>query len=314
MAFKPDLIDCSSVSYAAAPVCAAVARRFHAAFVITWHEFWGQDWFDYLPRGLATAARTVERVLPRLAHANVAVSRFTADRLRHASGGFAHVIPNGIDLRSIDKARPSSRARDVVFVGRLIREKRVPLLLEAIRAIAPSVPKLHVELIGDGPEKASIQALAQALPANVRVDLTSHVDEVTELYSRIKSAKMLVLPSAREGYGLVVAEAQACGTVPIVVRGASNASVDLVEPGKTGIVTHPHAMHLAEAIGTLLSDTRLRNTMGQQARFASEARDWDRSAASTAGLYRTLRAKPARQHIPRGSVIRRGTGWRPSDG
>ena len=267
-----------------------VARRLKAVLVITWHEFWGHDWLSYLPRGLAAAARAFERVLPRLAHANVAVSRFTADRLRNGSGRLAHVIPNGIDLHSIEVARPSSQAKDVVFVGRLIREKRVPLLLEAIRTIAPSVPELHVELIGDGPEKDRIHAFARTMPPNVRVELTSHVDEATELYSKIKSAKMLVLPSAREGYGLVVAEAQACGTVPIVVHGASNASVDLVEPGKTGIVTHPDVDHLAEAITTLLSDTRLRNTMGQQARAASEARDWNYTAASTAGLYRTLRA------------------------
>jgi glycosyltransferase involved in cell wall biosynthesis len=288
IALKPDLIDCSSVSYAAIPVCAAVARQLKAKLVITWHEFWGRYWSQYLPYGLATAARLFERVLPLAAHANVAVSRFTAARLRSGSGARAQVVPNGIDLQSISSVQPSTTSVDVLFVGRLIREKRVPLLLEAVRKVAGSLRSLRVDIIGEGPERQTIQSLIETMPGNVHVDLLAPLDKVEDLYSRIKASKMLVLPSDREGYGLIVAEAQACGTVPIVTHGRANASVELIDPGKTGMITNAGADELAAAIETLYRRADLRASMAEQARAASISRDWSHTATSTVNLYRCL--------------------------
>src|SRR5262249_28091979 len=159
------------------------ARR-GASLVITWHEFWGSSWAGYLPPLLATAARQFERGLPRLATANVAVSPFTAARLRQGAGVLAHVVPHGIDLATIRSPPPTSLTTDVIYVGRLIKEKRVPLLLDAIRRLACSVPQLTVEIIGDGPEKDAVYALAQSMPANVHLRLLLRVDEPRELYSR----------------------------------------------------------------------------------------------------------------------------------
>jgi glycosyltransferase involved in cell wall biosynthesis len=293
--FKPDLIDVSSVSYAAVPVCALVARRLRASLVITWHEYWGAYWSQYLPSGMALCARVFEQLIPRLASANVAVSQFTASRLRAGSGHVAQVVPNGIDLASISAASPSSTPTDIVFIGRLIKEKRVDLLLGAVGTVAASVPRLHLEIIGDGPERQAIDELVQRLPANVRVDHVARVASESALYGRIKSAKMLVLPSEREGYGLVVAEAQACGTVPVVMHWAENASVDLVESGETGIIAPASADGLARAITTLLRDADLRARIGQQARVASTFRDWEYSAADMSTLFRLLMLKKSTQ-------------------
>jgi glycosyltransferase involved in cell wall biosynthesis len=287
-AFKPDLIDCSSVSYASVPICAVAARRVHAALVITWHEYWGPYWSQYLPSGVATVARLFERSLPRLAAANVAVSTFTATRLQQGSGAAALVVPNGIDMELISAATPSATQTDIVFVGRLIKDKRVPLLLDAVREIASRMPELHIEIIGDGPERDLVRDLVRLLPGNVHVNLVSRVADERELYGRIKSARVFVLPSDREGYGLVVAEAQACGTVPVVVRGPDNAAVDLITQGETGVITEPNADELAGAIETLLRDSDLRMRIGQRALDISAVRDWDYSAAATSALFHTL--------------------------
>jgi glycosyltransferase involved in cell wall biosynthesis len=106
---------------------------------------------------------------------------------------------------------------------------------------------------------------------------------------------MLVLPSEREGFGLVVAEAQACGTVPVVVSGSDNASVDLIEHGETGIVAAPNAAALAQAISQLLRDEAWRSSLGHKASGLSTLRDWDRTAASTSELFRALTRKRAIQ-------------------
>ncbi len=273
-----------------------VAKRVKASLVITWHEYWGTYWSQYLPAGLALVARGFERSIPRLASANIAVSSFTARRLQAGSGAVAHVVPNGIDVTAISKASPAAKPTDIVFIGRLIKEKRVDLLLSAVGKVAPSVPFLQVEVIGDGPEKHTVDELVRELPANVRVDLVPRVADESELYACIKAAKMLVLPSEREGYGLVVAEAQACGTVPVVLHGRDNASVDLIENGETGIIAEANANRLADAIGVLLSDTDLRLHIGQKARALSTVRDWDYCAAQMSSLFRTLVVNKSTQH------------------
>jgi len=248
-------------------------------------------------------ARLFEQALPRLASANVAVSTFTADRLREGTGTQAYVIPNGIDVSAISAAKPSSKTTDIIFVGRLMREKRVALLLDAVRKVSLSVPNVHVEIIGDGPERHAIGELARALPANVRVDLVSRIADATELYCRIKSSKMLVLPSEREGYGLVVAEAQACGTVPIVVRGTENASLDLIEPDHTGIIVEADADELARVISTTMRDPEARKRIGERARTSSSVRDWQYSAAATSSLYQALLRGAGNHAATRSNVI-----------
>ncbi|MDQ4082611.1 MAG: glycosyltransferase family 4 protein [Actinomycetota bacterium] len=288
-AFGADVVDCSSVSYAAIPLCAVVARSRRAALVVTWHEYMGDAWRGYLPQPLAEVGRLLERTSPRLPDANVAVSHFTARRLSTRAGVEARVIPNGVDLELIGRAPPGDET-DVLFVGRLIQEKQADLLLEAARSLSPRTGTLRVTIVGDGPERRRIEVLARSLPANVSVSLISYVPTDTELYGLMKAAKTFVLPSRREGYALVVAEAQACGAVPIVVDAPASAAPELVEPERTGLVSPSTRGGLAHAISRLLENDELRREIRENALEASQARDWSRRARETADLYHELRS------------------------
>jgi glycosyltransferase involved in cell wall biosynthesis len=120
-----------------------------------------------------------------------------------------------------------------VFAGRLIPEKRATALPPAIARAREQIPDLECEIFGDGPEREAVVRAIDALGLDGVVTAPGFVDaEVLE--EARGTALCLVLPSAREGYGLVVLEATARGVPVVVVAGPDNAATELVEEGVNG--------------------------------------------------------------------------------
>jgi glycosyltransferase involved in cell wall biosynthesis len=281
-----DVIDCSATPYL--PLYAAwLGSRFtRTPLVATWHEFWGEHWRDYLPRRpmVARVARALESGSRRLGDVTVPVSEFTARRMGLPAGDEGRIVGNGVDLDAIRATRRSTKRVDVVFVGRLIDEKRVDLLLEAIHALATSFPELRCTVVGDGPERASLEGRAVRLGLAERVTFTGRI-EGSRVYAAIKAAAVLVMPSIREGFGMTVAEAQACGTVPIVVRSPMSAASGLVRDGVDGMLCDPTTASMAEALARLLSDPARLASMSRLARRAGQQYDWDLLADRMEQIY-----------------------------
>jgi glycosyltransferase involved in cell wall biosynthesis len=204
----------------------------------------------------------------------VPVSAFTAHRMGLPSDAAAPVVGNGVDLPKIRAARRAPDRYDVVHVGRLIDEKRVDVLLEAIAALGDRLPTLRCALIGDGPERAALEALAARLGLADRVRFLGRV-EGSRVYGLMKAAKVLVMASAREGFGITVAEAQACGTVPVVARGPMSAAAALIEDGVDGVLCDPDPTSMAEALAGLLADPARLAAMSRAARRTAQRYDWD---------------------------------------
>ena len=100
--------------------------------VTTWHEVWGDYWYEYLGRK-GIFGHAVEKITSRLTKNNVAVSQKTRRGLKNL--GVDHniqVIPNGIDFSQIQQIKSSQGDIDVIFAGRLIKEKNVDLLINAV--------------------------------------------------------------------------------------------------------------------------------------------------------------------------------------
>jgi len=94
-----------------------------------------------------------------------------------------------------------------------------------------------------------------------------------------------VMPSIREGFGMVVAEAQAAGTVPIVVRSRTSAAPELVRDGVDGFITDPTPAGIATAIEQALADPGRLSHMAGAARAVGVERDWDRLALGIEAIY-----------------------------
>ena len=123
----------------------------------------------------------------------------------------------------------------VLFAGRHIPEKQVSAIVPAIARARGQLGDLRATILGDGPDRREVLRLvvAHGLERTIDVPGFVSVETVEELMTR---ALCLVLPSRREGYGLVVLEAAARGTPSVVVAGVDNAAVELVTDGENGFV------------------------------------------------------------------------------
>jgi glycosyltransferase involved in cell wall biosynthesis len=303
-----DVVDVSATPYL--PVYGAWlgTRLSRTPLVATWHEYWGDYWAEYLGHRplIARAAKLGESFARRLADRRIAVSELTAARL---AGGAAHrwsseIVGNGVDSAAFAGARPAPERTDVIFVGRLIEEKGVARLLGALGLLAGEVPSLRCTIVGDGPERAPLEAQAQALGLADRVRFLGRVPD-EQLAPLVRASRILVLPSTREGFGIAVVEAQAAGVVPIVVRSPFSAAPDLVTDGRDGLLCDANETSIAAALRALLGDPARLRRMATAARRAGAERDWDRSVVDVERLYLELIAE--RRHRPRRHRASRAT-------
>jgi glycosyltransferase involved in cell wall biosynthesis len=136
----------------------------------------------------------------------------------------------------------------VVFAGRHIREKQVTAIPPAVARARQSLPELRGLIIGDGPERPKVIDSVVALGLEQQVEVPGFVP-AARVEQALATGLCLILPSRREGYGMVVLEAAARGTPSIVVAGDDNAATELVEQGENGFIA-PSASpeDLAEAV------------------------------------------------------------------
>jgi glycosyltransferase involved in cell wall biosynthesis len=281
-----DVIDCAATPYLPLYATWLATRLTRTRLIATWHEFWGEHWAEYLPDRplVASVAQRVEAGSRRLGDGLVAVSAFTAQRMELPTNARVAVVGNGVALHEIDR-EPAVDAPELVYVGRLIDEKRVELLLEAMHLLIARFPTLRCAIVGDGPQAATLRRTAAELGLDGRVEFRGQVDG-SAVYGLIKGASMLILPSIREGFGMTVAEAQACGTVPVVVRSLTSGAPDLVRDGVDGLLVDASGASLAEGIASVLGHPNRLQSLSHNARAAGMARDWDLLASRMEAIYR----------------------------
>ena len=244
---KYDLIDCQEFPYLHAyPV--RIKFSGPEAFVITWHEYWGDYWGDYLSFG-SEFGELAESGLLKLTPNHIAVSRHTLLKLAGIRGGNFGLIPNSIDFEFIRSIDPNPELKyDATFVGRLIGHKNLPLLLSALWHAVREVPSFRIAIIGDGPQRAELESLAERLGVQDNVDFLGFLPRFEDVISIVKSSKVFAFPSLREGFGIAVLEANAAGVPAVVVNSPMNASVDLITNGKNGYVSASSPRDFAEKL------------------------------------------------------------------
>ena len=246
-----DVVDCNQFPFFPlfiAKFCCALKRK---KLVSTWHEVWGKKYWTQYLGALGLAGFLVEKATVFLPEAFISVSDKTRRDLTEfgVKAEKITVIPNGIELSRIQSIKPSSKKSDIVFVGRLIKEKNVDTLIKAVALLDESV---RCTVIGDGPEKERLEELASSVGVKNRVEFTGFL-EYEALISIMKSSKVFVLPSTREGFGVIVLEAFACGLPVIAVRAEKSAATDLIEEGVNGLTCSLNEQELADKIKIVLS-------------------------------------------------------------
>jgi 1,2-diacylglycerol 3-alpha-glucosyltransferase len=221
----------------------------------------------YLPRVAWGAARRMLRIYMqrfcRRCALVIAPSASGAGMLRDlgVTGGIA-IIPNAVDLELFQSPSPAEKfTRDrirAVYVGRLSAEKNLPFLLRAISLALPACPKLELALIGDGPDRKPLEALA----ANLRIaDRVTFLGEMPhhELPSLLGNCDLFLTASVTEVHPLSLIEAMAAG-LPVVAIATGGIS-ETVEDGVSGLLSADSPEDYAEKIRRVIRDPALGRTL-----------------------------------------------------
>jgi glycosyltransferase involved in cell wall biosynthesis len=229
-----DLVLTGSFPYFGLLAAAAVRRRRGFELAVDWPEVWTRSyWRDYLGR-LGDVGWRVQRRCTRARQQALCPSELHAHRLRDEGARGPVIVYRGLYAGAADVV--ASEAEPVVdFAGRHIPEKRATAVAPAIAVARESFPELRGEILGDGPDRSEVlRQIAEAGLGGV-VEAPGFVAE-ERMEQSLARALCLLLPSQREGYGLIVVEAAARGVPSIVVAGPDNAATELVEEGVNGFV------------------------------------------------------------------------------
>ena len=179
----------------------------------------------------------------------------------------------------------------VLFVGRLASNKGLLPLVEAFAAVARDHPDATLVLAGeDGGMRAGVEAAGARLGLGPRLRIVGHVGEDAVLADAYREARMTVLPSEYEAFGLVLLESLAQGT-PVVASRVGGIP-EFVPDGKAGLLVTPNdAGELARAIGRLWEDPALGRQLGTYGRDqVVPVYTWDRLVDRLEALYREVRS------------------------
>ena len=271
-----DVVHFASFPYVPLLLADAWARVSRVPLVVDWWEVWtGAYWRAYLGPVLGRLGAAAQGLAARAPQRAVSYSRLHAARLSALAPAQPRATIRTV-LPAVDPSEPIPSAGHLLFVGRLIPEKRANAMLPALALARAVRPDLRAVIVGDGPEQPSLRTAVREAKLGDVVDLLGFVTP-ERLDALRRGALALVLPSAREGYGLVVLEAAAAGVPSIVVAGEDNAATEWIAPGVNGFVA-PSAS--ADALASAI--------------LAVHA-GGDRLRASTAAWYAAL-AADARRH------------------
>ena len=248
------------------------------------HHVHAEMWGMVLPPALARVGGYVERHLaPRFYRTSriVTLSESSRTEIVDMLGlpkDHITVAPPGIDARYTPGGPVSDRPL-VVAVGRLVPVKRFDLLLRALSQAKASLPGLQAVIIGEGYERCALEALRAQLGAEDWVRLPGRVGD-DELVSWYRRAWVVASISQREGWGMSLTEAAACGTPAVATAIAGHA--DAVLDGESGLLvgrtTSDGVGDFAVALAQVLTDDLLRGRLSRGALAHAGRFTWDATA------------------------------------
>ncbi len=242
-----------------------------------WWEVWARHWLDYYGwKGLLGVA--LERLCARIPTALIAISETGARQLNEigVKKRLIHVVHNGIDGSAIRSAAPAEDSSDLIYVGRLQPHKNVDCLVQALGRLRDKGHRLSLSIVGDGPERKSLEAMTAQLELEEQVKFLGALPTDAEVHRHLKAARIFVHPSTKEGGGSITSlEANAAGLAVVAFDHPGGISPELIEEGMNGYwVTDVHPDALATVI---LTASQAQDEDARKARCVAFARqfDWD---------------------------------------
>lgn len=275
-------------------------KKLHAL----WNEVWGLSyWKKYM--GLAGVwAALIEKLSSMLPDQITAVSEHTARALvsiLKVPKQKIAVIPDGISISELADIAPATSRSDVIFVGRLLSHKNVDVLIQSIALLKARYPGIRCVIVGKGPEKNNLIKLIQELDLHENVELIECIADQKQLYSLMKSSRVFAFPSVREGFGMVVLEANGLGLPVITTDDEHNAARYLIKEGVNGTIIPLSKESLAHAIEVHM--TRVPQAVSYTSLL--EQYDWNNLTRKVEEIY--ARQSASAPYQKRNQALRRPT-------
>lgn len=267
-----DIID--STAYISALAGFIAAKRTHTPCTLTVHDIYGPKWGFFLGSPvLGVVGRLIELIMLKLPFDGFVTGTSGSRRLIERYGPKeVSVIPYGVDS-IFYKRYGVKRKKKILFVGRLVPLKRVPDLLDAFAVVSKKHPEVMLELVGDGPLKEELESLANELGIRDKVIFTGSLRSHEGVAKKMQESMVLVNPSVREGFGLVLVEAMCSGTPPVGYK--LDAYADFADSSNSILVAKGDVSGLADAVSELLENRRYWASLSKKGIKTAEGMSWD---------------------------------------
>lgn len=210
-----------------------------------------------------------QKRLPRMAVANFAISSAVATSITEQSGRPCSVLPSGIVVSQYRAADRGERS-GALYVGRLFPHKNLPLLIDAFELAAARGFAGDLVIAGDGSARADIEEHARRSPVASRLHVLGSVTEEQKI-DLLSRAAVLGMPSMREGFPRVVAEAMASGLPVVTAKFPENGAKEVVAQYGAGVVCGTEPAEFADA---LLATQAQWDTFSQAGLVGAQSLDW----------------------------------------
>ncbi len=247
--------------------------------IVFLHHVHAEMWKMVLPKGLAEVGHAVEhRLAPPFYRRSqvVTLSRSSKDEIvsqLHLPPSNVSVSPPGVE-KDFSPGTERSETPLVFAVGRLVPVKRFDLMIKALLQLKLRVPELRAVIAGEGYERPKLEALIRRGHAESWISLPGFIDQPT-LVDHYRKAWVVTSSSLREGWGMTVTEAGACGTPSVVSRISGHQ--DAVLEGQSGLL-FDDSTEMVEKLYEVLTDEVLRKRLGLGAQEFASQFSWDAAA------------------------------------
>lgn len=227
------------------------------------------------------------------ADAVVAVSSVLAGKIR-SCGTTVPVtsILNGFRVHDLPKGE-AARTASVAQVGNLTRQKRPRVTLQAFARLLKTRPRMALTFIGQGPERASLEMMGRELGISGSVRFLGQLPN-PEVLAELAGTRFFVMPSVREGFGIVYLEAMACGCITIGTEGEGVA--DLIVSGENGFLVPPDDPEaIVRAVEWCLEHPGEAEAIAERGRRDALGLTWEKNASEYIRLFESLTERKQRQ-------------------
>jgi teichuronic acid biosynthesis glycosyltransferase TuaC len=262
---KPIDVIHAHVALPCGHAAALLSRRLNIPFVVTVH---GLDVFNTCSRGGIPAVwrREVSVDVYRAARTVICISGKVQEILREGTPACSAIVYNGVNpiLFSPKPEENGPFDPEILVVGNLLRSKGHERVLRALGNLRLSFPRLRCRIIGEGPDRARLEALVHELGIGQQVQFVGRQGR-SEVAQAMRCCSVFVLPSRNEGLGCVYLEAMSCGKPVVACRGQG--IEELIDHGKNGwLIPVDGIEELVQGLSVLLGSPELRAGIGAAAR------------------------------------------------